>query len=106
MINLVNALMEKYGRFDSIRIEMARELKMGKEERDSMTKGIAKNERENDKIRERIKEHGLFPTLSRVTKMKLWEESSQRCMYCGDNVGSTDKQQMVSAWTSGRLIRL
>ncbi len=87
MINLVNALMEKYGRFDSIRIEMARELKMGKEERDSMTKGIAKNERENDKIRERIKEHGLFPTLSRVTKMKLWEESSQRCMYCGDNVG-------------------
>ena len=38
MVNVVNALMEKYGRFDEIRVELARELKQSKEERSNTYK--------------------------------------------------------------------
>lgn len=50
MVNVVNALMEKYGRFDEIRVELARELKQSKEERSNTYKSINKNQREMSKL--------------------------------------------------------
>ena len=35
MINLVNKLIEKYGKPDEIRVELARELKQSKDERET-----------------------------------------------------------------------
>ena len=84
LVNLVNALMSEYGRFDEIRVELARELKQSREERESATKEMNRNQRVNDTIAKRIQdEYGLAPTRSRIQKYKMWEESEHICMYCG-----------------------
>lgn len=87
LVNLVNALLSEYGRFDEIRVELARELKQSREEREKTTKMIGAATRENETIAERIRtEYGLTPTRSRIQKYKLWEESGKICMYCGQPV--------------------
>ena len=65
MINLVNALKDKYGEIDEVRVELARELKMGREERETTSRRIAANEKDNKRVAEAIAEYGT-PTLSTV----------------------------------------
>ncbi len=87
LVNLVNALMSEYGRFDEIRVELARELKQSREEREKATKDINRNQRENETIAKRIQEeYELLPTRSRIQKYKMWDESEHICMYCGTTV--------------------
>ena len=87
LVNLVNALMAEHGRFDEIRVELARELKQNREERESATREIARNQKVNETIAKRIQdEYGLAPTRSRIQKYKMWEESEHICMYCGNTV--------------------
>ena len=91
LVNLVNALMSEYGRFDEIRVELARELKQSREERESATREITKNQKVNEAIAKRIsEEYGLIPTRSRIQKYKMWEETSETCIYCGKPVGVKD----------------
>ena len=87
MINLVNALKREYGEIDEVRVELARELKMSREEREETTKSNNAREKENKAIAERIKEYGLTPTKSRIQKYRLWQESAESCIYCGKRVG-------------------
>lgn len=88
MINVVNALMDKYGPFDEIRVELARELKQSREERYKTTTDIAAAERKNGEIATRISDdYGLTPTKSRVQKYKMWQEAEHKCFYCGTSVG-------------------
>lgn len=82
MINLVNALKAEYG-VDEVRVELARELKMSREERERMAEGNRRREKENTAIAEKIRECGLFPTKSRIRKYMLWEEAGRQCLYCG-----------------------
>ena len=82
MINLVNALKGEYG-IDEVRVELARELKMSREERERMAEGNRRREKENKAIAEKIRECGLFPTKSRIRKYMLWEEAGEKCLYCG-----------------------
>ncbi|MBF1405232.1 MAG: type II CRISPR RNA-guided endonuclease Cas9 [Porphyromonas sp.] len=82
MINLVNALKDEYG-IDEVRVELARELKMSREERERMAEGNRRREKENKAIAEKIRECGLFPTKSRIRKYMLWEEAGEQCLYCG-----------------------
>lgn len=86
MANLVNALMEEHRRFDEIRVELARELKQSREERESADKAMARNNKENDRVAKLIAEYGLTPTRSRIRKYRLWEESERVCIYCGQPV--------------------
>ena len=91
LVNLVNALMHEYGRFDEIRVELARELKQNREERESATKAMARNQKQNEEIAERIQnEYGLTPTRSRIQKYKMWEESEHICIYCGKTVSAKE----------------
>ncbi|MBO5974874.1 MAG: type II CRISPR RNA-guided endonuclease Cas9 [Paludibacteraceae bacterium] len=91
LVNLVNALMDEHGRFDEIRVELARELKQNKEERESTSKAINKNQKENERIANRIKEeYRLTPTRSRIQKYKMWEESEHICIYCGKTVSAKE----------------
>ncbi len=83
MINIVNALIEKYGEIDEIRVELARELKQSKDQRAETTSNIAKRERENAAIAIKIKEQGLVASRRNIQKYRLWEESGHRCIYCG-----------------------
>ena len=82
MINLVNTLKAEYG-VDEVRVELARELKMSREERERMAEGNRRREKENKAIAEKIRECGLFPTKSRIRKYMLWEEAGEKCLYCG-----------------------
>lgn len=86
LVNLVNALMSEYGRFDEIRVELARELKQNREERESATDAMNKNNKKNERAAQMILEYGLTPTRSRITKYRLWDESKKQCMYCGNGV--------------------
>ena len=88
MINLVNALKREHGEIDEVRVELARELKMSREEREETTRSNNAREKENEKTAERIKgEHGLTPTKSRIQKYRLWQESGECCIYCGKHFG-------------------
>ena len=86
MINLVNALKREHGEIDEVRVELARELKMSREEREETTKSNNAREKENKTKAERIAEYGLTPTKSRIQKYRLWEESAESCIYCGKHV--------------------
>jgi len=86
MINLVNALKREHGEIDEVRVELARELKMSREEREETTKSNNAREKENKAIAERIVEYGLTPTKSRIQKYRLWQESAESCIYCGKHV--------------------
>lgn len=87
LVNLVNALMLEHGRFDEIRVELARELKQSREEREAATKALNRNQKNNEEIAKRIKEeYELTPTRSRIQKYKMWEETKHVCIYCGKTV--------------------
>ena len=85
MINLVNALKAEYG-VDEVRVELARELKMSREERERMTIQNDKRKKANGKVAERIRQCGLYPTKPRIQKYMLWEEAGKVCMYCGRSI--------------------
>lgn len=98
VINVVNAIIAKYGRPDEIRIELARELKQSKEERNETFAALSKRERENEIIRKRIsEEYGLRATRNNVVKWRLFHEINNTesklnaaCIYCGKSFGLTD----------------
>lgn len=93
MINLVNRLQQEYGPIDEARVELARELKQSRDERESAYKAINKNERENAERAAKIAEFGIRPSRSRIQKYKMWEESMHHCFYCGKEV---DLKQFLS----------
>lgn len=93
MINVVNAVIEKYGKPDEIRVELARELKQSKEERNDADKAMSKRERENEDIKKRLNEYGLRATRNNIIKWRLYEEIDNEdkklnamCVYCGQPI--------------------
>lgn len=85
MINLVNALKAEYG-IDEVRVELARELKMSREERERMARNNKDREERNKEVAAKIRERGLYPTKSRIRKYMLWEEAGRQCLYCGQSI--------------------
>lgn len=97
LINLVNAVTDKYGKPDEIRIELARELKQSKEERNDAFKYNSQREKENEGIVKRLEEYGLRPTRNNIIKWRLFHEISNEeqklnatCVYCGKTFGISD----------------
>ena len=79
MVNVVNAIMDTYGKPDEVRIELARELKKSAEERKEMTTAINNANKKHDEIRKEIGSLYPFNTGVRITrndiiKYKLYEE--------------------------------
>ena len=92
MINLVNALKAEYG-VDEVRVELARELKMSREERERMTRQNDKRKEANDEVAAKIRQCGLYPTKPRIQKYMLWEEAGRQCLYCGRSI---DEKQCLN----------
>lgn len=97
MIHVVNAVIDEYGRPDEIRIELARELKQGKEERNDADKAMSKRQRENENIKKRLAEYGLRATRNNIIKWRLYEEINNQdkklnaiCIYCGQPISVTE----------------
>lgn len=76
MVNVINAIIDEYGKPDEVRVELARELKKSASERKSMTKAINKAKREHDLYRDKIKKEFGLPYVSRndLIKYKLYLE--------------------------------
>lgn len=80
MVNVVNQVIDVYGKPDEVRIELARELKKSASERSEMTKNIAEATRRNEDIKKTIiKDFGIpNPTKSDVVRYRLWKELESR----------------------------
>ncbi len=93
MVNVVNAIIEKYGKPDEIRVELARELKQSKEERSDTSRFLSKRERENEQITKELEEFGLRATRNNIIKWRLYQEMDNEdkklnaiCIYCGQPI--------------------
>lgn len=79
-INVVNTIIEEYGKPDEIRLELARELKKSAKEREELTKAMNSVTDKHEKIRKKLQaEYGL-PYVSRndIIRYKLYEELKPR----------------------------
>lgn len=97
MVNVVNAIINQYGKPDEIRVELARELKQSKEERNDTDKAMSKRQRENEEIIKRLAEYGLRATRNNIIKWRLYEEIDNQdkklnamCIYCGQPISLTE----------------
>lgn len=80
MVNVVNSIIEKYGKPDEIRIEMARELKHSKKEREKETERIGKSTKELEEYKKIIQNEYGFSYVSRndVIRYRLYKELEPR----------------------------
>lgn len=85
LVNVVNAIMAKHGRIAEIRVELARELRQSKDERNSAYINNNKREKKNKEIEKLLLEHPEFrkKKVSRrdVEKYRLWEEFKMASPY-------------------------
>lgn len=105
MINVVNAIIDKYGKPNEIRVELARELKQSKEERNDSTLNNTANEAINKEIESRLTDLGIKSRKRFIEKYKLIFPSrnvidgktgkavpkklkdaivTNQCIYCGE----------------------
>lgn len=80
MINVVNQIIETYGKPDEIRLELARELKKNAKERAEMTAGINEATRRNEDIKKIISRDFNIPnpTKNDVVRYRLYQELETR----------------------------
>lgn len=76
MINVVNQVIDTYGKPDEIRVELARELKKSAKEREDTISAIRTNTSENEKIKAEIAKDFGFSHISRndIVRYKLYQE--------------------------------
>ena len=76
MINVVNEIVNTYGKPDEIRIELARELKKSQEERELLDQAIRKNTAESEKLRKELEEEFGIQHVTRndILRYKLYNE--------------------------------
>lgn len=95
---VVNALIKRYGHPSEVIIELARDLKQSKDQRDDENKRQAENQRRNIRLRGDVAGAlGIAPERVRIAdiqKMILWEELSsniadRRCPYSGVQISAT-----------------
>lgn len=91
---VVNALIDKHGLPAEVRIELARELKENKPEREAHSKAIRANEKLNkdaeDWWRKQPGLNGHEVTRKDKLKHRLWDQQKTVCPYCLLCIGATD----------------
>jgi CRISPR-associated endonuclease Csn1 len=86
---LVNELIDEHGKIDEIKVEMARDLKISKSQRNKIRKEQKRLERENDRVKSRLLEEGQRITHDNILLYKLWEECKHTCPYTGKGISVT-----------------
>lgn len=76
MVNVVNSVIDTYGSIDEIRIEMARELKKSKPEREDMSFAINKATKETERIKGILEQEFKIQHVTRndIIRYRLYEE--------------------------------
>ena len=80
---VINAIIKQYGKPDTIRIEMARDLEMNTKRYKENEARQNKNKKENEKAVDTYKslKLGSYPSHEDKIKYRLWEEQSHICAY-------------------------
>jgi CRISPR-associated endonuclease Csn1 len=81
-----NALIAKYGKPDSIAIELARDFAMSAEERKEMDQGMRRKAKEREKLAAEIRESGNEATQDRILRMELHAQQGHVCPYTGKTI--------------------
>jgi CRISPR-associated endonuclease Csn1 len=87
---LMHALVEVYGAPESIRVELARDLKASAKRRDEMLWENRERKKANDDVRQRLEEMRIRPTGDAVLRYKLWDECKGVCPYTGTQISIKD----------------
>ncbi|MCF7954231.1 MAG: type II CRISPR RNA-guided endonuclease Cas9 [Phycisphaerae bacterium] len=88
---VVNLLINEYGKPKDIFVEMARDVKGSKNERDEIRLKQWKLEQENEAARqELIKMNIVRPSRNDIIKYKLWQECGMVCPYTGKAISQND----------------
>lgn len=82
---LVNELIDEYGPIDEIQVEIARDLKISKSQRNKIRREQKRLERENDRVKLEVEKYTRV-THDTILKYKLWEECKQTCPYTGNPI--------------------
>lgn len=80
---VANNLLRAYGKPDRIRIELLRELKKTKKQRQEKTKDYRQQQERRQKAADQLREKGIRPNPDTIEKWLLWEECSRFCPYTG-----------------------
>ena len=87
---VVNELIAAYGKPRDIVVELARELKMNREQKLDYQRRQRENERRNARRRETLESAGLPDNHDNLRKMRLWEEQgdvhARFCPYTGETL--------------------
>lgn len=86
---LVNELIDEHGQIDEIKVEMARDLKISKSQRQNIRRDQKRLERENDRVKGRLTEENIRITHDNLLLYKLWEECKKTCPYTGNPISIT-----------------
>ena len=90
---VVNRLIDAYGKPTEVVVELARDLKSNKEQRESYVRQQRDNEDANKKRRELLREMEVEPTPDAMLRLRLWEEQgppqARLCPYSGKPISLT-----------------
>lgn len=93
---VVNEIIETHGRPKEIVVELARELKLSKKQKDELEKEQRKNQKDNERIKEELEKLGLENNGRDRVKYKLWEEldrndvNNRLCPFSGAKITPTN----------------
>ena len=85
---LVNELIDEHGKIDEIKVEMARDLKISKSQRNKIRRDQKRLERENDRVKTEVLKYANL-SHDNILKFKLWEECKKTCPYTGYAISVT-----------------
>ncbi len=81
---VINALIREYGQFDSVHIELTREIKKSHKDRNEIKKGQEKYQKFKEKVVEDFRRlFGRDPKGAELLKFRLWKEQDGYCAYSG-----------------------
>jgi CRISPR-associated endonuclease Csn1 len=88
LVKQVKAMVQQFGLPDRIHVELARDVGKSAEERDEITRGIEKRNRERDRGRARFAELvGRPPNgMEEMLRFELWTEQNARCLYTDQEI--------------------
>lgn len=91
MRRVVNLLIKRFGPFESIRVELGRELKKPKIERVKIEKRNKEFRDDNELIRQKLRvDFGVEkPSRSDIDRYKLWVEQNHKCIYTGKAISQS-----------------
>jgi len=87
---VVNAIIRQYGKPGFVRIELARDLKRNRKQRQAITVDIKENEKQRQVAIADLERMGYPPTGWNIEKWLLWEECNHQCPYTGSMISPVD----------------